>query len=239
MTDKNEDKYVIHESIRAGKALLVQQLINENPKLLFRKDEDDRTPLHWACTMDNNEIIKILLQPRNGIDEIDIDEMVDASGWTPIHIVSALGNVQILEQLMKLEPTPDINLATNQGTTALHLAISKNHLALVEKLVVEYKCSCRVKDKNGFTGLHRAASIGSQPIVKLLIEHGKVNINAKDNNGWTSLHHALAEGQGDVALLLAKLGADPSIQNNDSQTPQQVSVDEKVKRYFESNIKNV
>lgn len=239
MAEDKNDKYIIHESIRSNKALLVQQLINENPNLLFRKDEDERTPLHWACTMNNDEIIKILLRPRNGIDEIDIDEMVDSSGWTPIHIVAALGNVLILDQLMKLEPTPDINLATNQGTTALHLAISKNHYVMVEKLVVEYKCSCRVKDKNGYTGLHRAASIGSQPIVKMLVEHGKININAKDTNGWTSLHHALAEGHGDVALLLVKLGADPAIQNNDSETPTQVAVDEKVRHYFVSNVEKI
>lgn len=237
MANKEEDKFIVHESVRANKALLVQQLVNENPKLLFRKDDDERTPLHWACTMNNTEMVKILLQPRNGITEIDIDEMVDASGWTPVHIASSLGNLQILEELMKLQPTPDINLATNQGTTSLHLAVSKNHYQLVEKLVIEYKCSCRSKDKNGFTGIHRAASIGSQPILRLLAEHGKINMNAKDNNGWTGLHHALAEGHGDAAVLLVKLGSDPTIQNNESKTPVQVAVDEKVGHYFVENVK--
>ncbi|KAK6455670.1 ankyrin repeat-containing domain protein [Scheffersomyces xylosifermentans] len=231
------NKYAVHESIREGKNLLVKHLIDENSKLLFLKDEDERTPLHWACSMSNLEIVEYLLKPRPGVKEYDIDELQDASEWTPIHITASVGSPSILDLLMNsTSETPDIDLTTGQGTTALHLAISKNHYDLVKKLIIDYKCSCRIKDKKGFTPLHRAASIGSQPIVKLLVEKGKVNVNAKDNEGWTSLHHALAEGHGDVGALLVHLGADPTIVNDEGNKPIQVSVDEKVARFFKQSI---
>ncbi|CCE80353.1 Piso0_003469 [Millerozyma farinosa CBS 7064] len=234
MSTSGEDpKKLINEYVRDNKYLLVKQFLAENPRLALAKDDDERTPLHWACSINNTEMVQLLI---DNIKNVDIDEITDESGWTPVHIASSLGNEDIIDSLMKLNPTPDIDLATTSGTTALHLAISKNHYDLVKKLITVYKASCRTKDKKGFTGLHRAASIGSQPIIKLIVEHGKVNINAKDMDGWTSLHHALAEGHGDAAVLLVGLGADPSITNGNDETPAQVAVDEKVRKYFETHI---
>ena len=234
MLQHAEEKFAIHQAARDKKALLVQHLISEDPSLFSLKDDDERTPLHWACSADDIEIVKILL--KIGGKGVDLDDLVDSSGWTPFHIACALGSVPILQELMNHEPQPDVNLLTNQGTTGLHLAVSKNHYELVEKLVVEYKCKCQVKDKKGYTGLHRAASIGSQPIIRLLVKHGKVNLNAQDKDGWSAMHHALAEGHGDTAALLINLGADVNIQNNNGEVPLQVAVDEKVRHYFQSHI---
>lgn len=232
------NKFAIHEAVREGKLLLVNHLVDEDGKLLFLKDDDGRIPLHWACSGNNLEMVEILVRERAGVKPYDMDELEDASGWTPIHIAASVGNPQILDLLMKASAeTPDIDLVTGQGTTALYLAISKNHYDVVRKLVDDYKCLCRVKDKKGLSPLHRAASIGSQPIVKLLVEKGKVNVNAKDGQGWTSLHHALAEGHGDTAVLLVQLGADPELANDDGEKPVQVAVDEKVARFFVEHLR--
>ena len=231
-----ENKYLVHEAIRENKTQLAKQLIDENAKLILTKDEDERTPLHWACSQNNLEMVEYLLKPRAAIAAIEVDDMVDASGWTPVHISASLGNVGILDAFLKSDSDIDINLTTNQGTTALHLAASKNRSNVVRMLVVDHKCSCRIKDNKGSTALHRAASIGSQPIVELLAGPGKANLNVKDIDGWTALHHALAEGHGDVAVKLVQLGADPSVVNDEGLKPIQVSVDEKVGRFFQQGI---
>lgn len=224
----------IHEYVRENKALLVQQLLQESPLLVLAKDDEERTPLHWACSVNNEEIAKMLLQAlKKGYD---LDDMVDSSGWTPLHISASVGNLELVKEMMGRDPRPDVDLKTNQGTTALHLAVSKNHYEVVRFLVVDCKCSCRIKDRNDYTPLHRAASIGSIPIIKILVEYGKININAKDRYGWTSLHHALSEGHGDAAVLLYNEGADPSIENSDGETPLQVAADDKVRSYFRQNI---
>lgn len=225
------DKYLVHESVLAKKHLLVENLLLEKPRLSVLQDEDQRTPLHWACSINDEPMVDLILKylPQN----TDLDELVDASGWTPVHITSSIGNVGILNKLMKLDPTPDINLKTNQGTTALHLSISKQRNEMVKELIEIYKCLGRIRDSKSMTPLHRASCIGSIPIILLLVDQAHVNVNAQDSDGWTSLHHAMAEGHGDAAVKLVELGADPLIQNNDGLTAQQVAVDESVLHYFQ------
>ncbi|EGW31413.1 uncharacterized protein SPAPADRAFT_61975 [Spathaspora passalidarum NRRL Y-27907] len=232
MNDSEQtNKFVIHDAIKAGNTNLAKSLIDQFPKEIYLFDDDNRTPLHWACSLNNLTIVEYILSKN----QVDIDDLVDSSGWTPLHITASIGNPEIFEKLLAVEPKPDLDLATNQGTTCLHLAISKNNYDIVKKLV-EAKASCKVKDKKGDTPLHRASAIGSIPTVKLLVEKGKVNINAKDNDGWTSLHHALAEGHGDVAVLLVSLGADPQIKTDAGELPIDVAVDDKVRKYFVESI---
>lgn len=217
-------KVQLHQYIQSEKYQLAQQLIDESPSLNLIPDDDGRYPIHWACSMNNLPMVKILMSKRN----FNVDELIDNSGWTAIHIASSIGNEDILECLVDNET--DINLKTNQGTTALHLAISKKNLSIIKKLVVQYKCKINIKDKNGYTPLIRASSIGLLSIVKLLYEN-KVNINATDNDGWTALHHALAEGHGDIGKLLIEFGANIDIETRDGEKPIDVCVDDKVKQF--------
>lgn len=226
-------KYLVHEAARDNKPLIVQNLLAENPQLAVLKDEDSRTPLHWACTMNNEKMVDIILP---FLKKVDLETLADDGGWTPVHIAAATGNQNILDKLMKLDPDYNIDLATGTGTTCLHLAVSKNYYDMVKSLLDTYKCSPRVKDKKSSTPLHRAAAIGSQPIVKMLAG-AKVSMNAKDSDGWTPLHHALAEGHGDVGVSLVQLGADAEAESNSGETPAQVANNDSVRKFFEQATK--
>lgn len=119
----SSDQFPIQTAIKDHNINLAKQLISEKPKSTILKDDDERTPLHWAVSINNSDLVQFIVE--NLSKGTDIDELVDASGWTPIHINASIGNVEILNILMHTDPQPDINLATNQGTTALHLSISK------------------------------------------------------------------------------------------------------------------
>ncbi|EMG49142.1 NAS6 Probable 26S proteasome regulatory subunit p28 [Candida maltosa Xu316] len=227
MSSESSNKHVIQDAINQGNILLAKKLIDEYPNQLYQKDEDGRIPLSIAISSNNSDLVEYILSktPKN----IDIDDYVDDSGFAATHIAASIGNALIFNRLMRLDPTPDVNLKTNIGTTCLHLAISKNHYEIVKELVETYKANARVQDRLGNTPLHRAAAIGSQPIVKLLVEKGKVGVNAKNKDGLTALDEALTEGHGDVAVLLVKLGADPEV-NKD------IHVDEKVATFYKTNI---
>ena len=215
----------LHEAARDNKPDIVSALLSENPSLASSLDDDSRTPLHWACTMQHSAIVCLLL-PHIG----EIDDLTDEAGWTPVHIAAAVGSNSILELLMAHDPQPDINLPTSTGATALHVAVSKGHVDTVHLLIDTYKCSVRAKDKMGRTALHRAAAGGSQPLVKRLVAAGAV-ISATDKDGWTALHHALAEGHGDVAVLLVQLCADTGAADSSGATPVDVA-NEQVRAYF-------
>lgn len=223
--------YPVHEAARDGKPLIVSGLLSENNKLATSKDSDGRTPLHWAVAMNHENIVDLVLP---FLKNIDLDDLVDDSGWTPVHIACGVGNISILSKLMAHDPQPDINLATSTGVTGLHVAVSKNHYELVEKLLKDYKALARKRDSRGQTPLHRAGACGSSVAVKALVEAG-VNVNATDKDGWTALHHALAEGQGDVAVLLVELGARKDVEGNEGEKPVDVA-GEAVRRYFELHV---
>lgn len=223
------DSATVHLAIRDGKYLLAKELVRETPLLVKQRDDDGRVPLHWAVSSGDADMVAFLV--ANMAHE-EIDDLVDNSGWTPVHIAAATGRSDLLDVLLDHDPKPDVNLTTASGTTALHLAVSKNHYDVVKQLIQKHRCATRTKDKLGRNALHRAAAIGLQPIMRTLAEAG-VNVNATDRDGWTAMHHALAEGHGDVARLLRDAGGDANICSNDGQRPVQVAADDKVRLFFE------
>lgn len=237
------NSFPLHEAARDGQVLIVKGLVGETPNAVLQKDLDGRIPLHWAVSFSHIEIVSILLNPnkftKEGAKKItfDIDDFTDDSGWTALHIASAIGNIDIVELLLEHDPEPDVNLPTNTGLTPVHLATAKKHLDVIEVLVKK-GASVRAKDNKGQQALHRAVSVGAVGIVKYLVEEQKAPLNVKDSMGWTPLHHALAEGFGDIGALLVKSGADPSIEDSNGQTALRVAVDDKVAQFFKSECAN-
>lgn len=202
MSFEKTNEFIIQNAINEGNINLAKKLIDENPKDLYKKDNDGRTPLHLACSINNLELVNYILSktPKN----LDIDEFIDDAGWTPIHVISSVGNISIFNQLMNHDPQPDLNLKTNTGTTCLHIAIGKNNYEIIKELIENFKVNCRIKDKRGITPLHRAAAIGSFPITRLLVEKGKVNITATDSDGLTAIDEARLEGHQEIVEYLEK-----------------------------------
>lgn len=221
------ENFALHEAAKNGNLNTITALLTESQSEIYALDNEERTPLHWACTMNNSDMIKAMLP----FYKRGLDEMVDVSGWSPVHIVSSLGNDDVLLLFMATEPTPDINLATNSGTTALHLAVSKGHISTVKSIVTDYKPRVNIRDKRGCSALHRAAASGNDTLVKFLVDH-KAAINATDCDGWTPLHHAFAEGQNGTGLLLIDMGADSAIESSHGETAGAVALDEEIRQKY-------
>ncbi|GAB7350853.1 hypothetical protein MBLNU459_g1382t2 [Dothideomycetes sp. NU459] len=205
-------------------ANVVEALLNANPKLARRRDDDDRLPVHWATSYNRLPIVEMLSE-RN---DFDVDAQ-DGSGWTCLMIASSLKDGDGLVDLL-LAKDADPGMLTTNGQTALHFAASKSNLDTARKLVAS-KASARVKDKRGVLALHRAAAVGNVPIVKLLLE-SRSPVNATDVDGCTALHHAVAEGHGDTALVLLKAGAEPDKKDRDGVMAIDLAPDSKVKSYI-------
>jgi ankyrin repeat protein len=67
-------------------------------------------------------------------------------------------------------------------------------------------------------GLQDAARKGDFLVLEDLLRTG-ADINSKDSHGATALHRAISAGQDQMVFYLLLLGANPSIQDNDGNTP--------------------
>ncbi|KAL8722415.1 MAG: hypothetical protein Q9225_001094 [Loekoesia sp. 1 TL-2023] len=173
--EERQSKYAIHEAAREGKFGEVESLLNANPRLATKKDDDERLPIHWALSNNHQAIVELLVSRK------DFDpDVQDGSGWTPLMIASSLKEGDALVDLL-LSKDADVNFKT------LHFCASKNNLDVARKLI-SHKASTRVKDKREQLPLHRAAAVGSVPMVNLLLQN-RSPLNATDIAGYTALHH--------------------------------------------------
>ncbi|TVY51550.1 Ankyrin repeat-containing protein C6C3.08 [Lachnellula cervina] len=200
-----------------GTALVVESLLNANPKLADRKDDDERLPIHWATSYNHLDIATLLSAGKNFDPDVQ-----DGSGWTPLMIAVSLKEG---EELVKL-------FLQKGADTAFHFTASKNNLDIARTLLdSKPPASVRVKDKRGVYPIHRAAAVGSVPMVELFIKH-RSPLNASDDAGQTPLHHAIAEGHGDTAVALLKAGAETDKKDGDGFTALELAPDAQVKKYI-------
>lgn len=240
--EEQQSKYAIHAASREGQsrfspiahysgrmlttfeAQKVESLLNADPKLVSRRDDDDRLPLHWAASYNRIPIVELLSEQRG----FEIDAR-DGAGWTALMMAASLKDGDTLVDLL-LAKSADVDEKANNGQTALHFAASKSNLDTARKLI-SHKASARVKDKRGQLPLHRAAAVGNVPIVNLLLEN-RSPVNTTDVDSSTALHHAIAEGHGDAALVLLKAGADTDKKDSSGAFAIDLAPDAKIKNYI-------
>lgn len=188
------------------------------------------TPLHEGSAKGKYEIVKLLLKhgadptkknrdghtPMDLVKEGDQDVLDLLRGDSALLDAAKKGNLTRVQKLL----TPDnINCRDSQGrnSTPLHLAAGYNNLEVAEFLL-ENGADVNAQDKGGLIPLHNASSYGHLDIAALLIRYSTV-VNATDKWGFTPLHEAAQKGRTQLCALLLAHGADPTLKNQESQTP--------------------
>jgi len=194
-----------------GKLDQLKVEIMADPKKAFQRFQDERQPLHWACSGGHHVIVEFLLNKCN----VPVDD-ADDSGWTPLLISSSAGHDGIVASLLHKDADP--NTKNANGQTALHYAASRNRFNIAEMLISHNAEIDAADFTTKATPLHRAASKGNMKIVQLLTEK-KCQLDYADIEGNTSLHLACEEERTEVAELLVQLGASIKVQNKEEKTP--------------------
>ncbi|XP_027709498.1 poly [ADP-ribose] polymerase tankyrase-1 [Vombatus ursinus] len=188
------------------------------------------TPLHEAAAKGKYEICKLLL--KHGADPTKKNR----DGNTPLDLVKEgdtdiqdllRGDAALLDaakkgclaRVQKLCSPENINCRDTQGrnSTPLHLAAGYNNLEVAEYLL-EHGADVNAQDKGGLIPLHNAASYGHVDIAALLIKYNTC-VNATDKWAFTPLHEAAQKGRTQLCALLLAHGADPTMKNQEGQTP--------------------
>ena len=132
-----------------------RQVISVHPEAVNHADEDGYTALHRACYSKNPDMVRFLLQ------ETDCDiHAVTKDGWTPLHSACRWNAAECVELL--LNEDIDVNVQTQGGQTALHLAaFCNNARETLELLCMHPNVDDSVKNCQGDTAYDIAKRKGN------------------------------------------------------------------------------
>jgi len=181
----------LHLAIESGELAVVRIFLAY--KELLKARSYFGTPLHWAITKKQSEVVPLLL--AEGREAL---EVCDHEGLTPFLSAISVGDCRIAEMLLKAgaSPTP-VDII---GMNALHWAAFRGDLGAMQMLLA-YKELLEVRSPDGLTPLLRAASTGQQEAFEALLKAG-ANPTVVSREGLNALHWAARSGlPGGVAII--------------------------------------
>lgn len=114
--------------------------------------------------------------------------------------------------------------AKEEGTTALHIAVSYNNAEIVS-LLLAARANPNIRDEEKQPALMRIHSDTSTEIIELLLRAG-AKVNVKDNEGQTPLMAAAESGNIEIVRLLLTAGAKVDKQDKEGRTALMYAVEE-------------
>ena len=133
----------------------------------------------------------------------NVDAVDDENGWTPLHLASMKGHVEVAELLIRKGAI--VNDVSDWGGAPLHWASGGGYVE-VATLLVDNGANVNAINSHGWTPLHKASIKGHVEVARMLIDN-RADVDAVDKAGWTPLHVAFHNGQIEVVKVLIESGA--------------------------------
>ncbi|TKS84300.1 Tankyrase-1 [Collichthys lucidus] len=222
----------LHFAAGYNRVSVVEYLLHHGADV-HAKDKGGLVPLHNACSYGHYEVAELLVRHGASVNVADLWK------FTPLHEAAAKGKYEICKLLLKhgADPTKKnrdgntpLDLVKDgdtdiqdllRGDAALLDAAKKGCLARVQKLCSPDNINCRDTQGRNSTPLHLAAGYNNLEhvdIAALLIKYNTC-VNATDKWAFTPLHEAAQKGRTQLCALLLAHGADPTMKNQEGQTP--------------------
>ena len=150
-------------------------------------------------------IAKNMANQQGGTDEA-AKEMSRRGHLALLQYIRKKESKYTIKQLSKIT---NIDFQDHSGTCALHIAIGRNNVSLVNMLL-RRNADVFVQNKNGTNGLMIAVACGYQDLVELLLEYEPAKtgglVHETDAQGLTALHYGAREGH--VSIIRTLLAND-------------------------------
>ena len=174
----------------------IAQLLIDAGADMDTKDNEGRSPLHYACIDGALDIVKMLVEAGAGVRATDNDED------TCLTLAAYHGHIETVRYLVGL-PGVDVNHRGADNKTALLCAVEENHTDIAQ-LLIAAGADIEMKNSDGRSPLHHACKSGAHDIVKMLVEAG-AGVRATDNQGHTCLILAACFGHTETVRYLVGL----------------------------------
>ena len=203
-----------------GHVAIVSQLLSHKGIKVDLADSDKWQALHWAARQGFPDIVSLLISQGakfNVVCDKGTTPLIYACQCKPLKIgkVSTEHNFTAVIELL-LSKGADISLPQSQGWNAFHVLCSHcKDPDVVTKMIGE-GADINALTGQGATPLILAVESNFKSVVKVLVKHG-ADLNIVQF-GFSALHKAIFACQfSSVDLFLAK-GANPNLQDDDSET---------------------
>ena len=84
----------IHDAARQGDLAKIKRLLEKNPGLLEARNQNEKTPLHFAALGGHKEIVEFLIGKGADINAKNIAKE------TPLHYAAAMGHKEVVDLLL-------------------------------------------------------------------------------------------------------------------------------------------
>ena len=197
---QNNELYApLHIAVLTNQPVLVRRLVVAGAKTSVR-DQEGNTPLHLASKRGHLQCAEAILRPISA----------EESQASPGTISWEQDNLQGI-----------LNQKNFNGEHCLHLATYGEHYDFIRFLCWSGADMNATEGRSGKTALHYAVNKRQEPLVQLLATPRmaggcEVEMNIRDWAGRTPLQCARINGDEVIIALLASLGADTSMESEDS-----------------------
>lgn len=222
----------IHRAVAHGSIEHVKYLSNR--AVINQPGAKGYTPLHYAASGDEPEIVKYLLENGADVDgyqssepsplikalfehnyeiaNILLDwkanvEAMDDENWRPLHYVASQDHQQLTRRLM--DSGCELDPQNDEGETPFYRACSNNCTEIMELFFARGIGNIAIQTTRGLTYAHVAASKGRQDVIERLIQIDPSLTFKTDNAGFDPLCIAAYVVEPDVIQVLLAYGASP------------------------------
>lgn len=232
---------------RTGKVDAIRMLIKNGADVKAKEAAHGQTALMWAAAEGNAAAVEMLVEFGSDL------HAVSKGGFSAFLFAVREGRMEVVKSLLKAGVTVDdeLQLPSKQaGTTAMNLAVANAHYELAA-LLLDAGANPNAANQ-GWTALHTvtwirqpgyasndpaptgSGKVSSIEFVKKVAAKGadvnarmtkrtNVGLSSLNTKGATPFLLAARTGDAELMRLLAKLGADPLLPNEDNTTPLMVA----------------
>ena len=196
----NNEKNCLHIAAANGHFNLCKMLIEKCKFVVDIADNDGCTALHHSARSGSYELVTYFVHMGSNI------HLKTKTGLNCLHIAAENGHLNLCKMIIS-NHNFDVNIADNDGYTALHHSARSGSYELITYFV-HMGADIYLKTKYGNNCLHIAAFSGYLNLCKTLIDNDKFDVLIADNEGYAALHHSVRTGSYELMKYFVDMDTD-------------------------------